>query len=168
MQDSMAHVARRVAAYLLDIVILVAVLAPLGWAVQRVLGIEARTGPEVWRVILINMSLPMWLYFTLSEQSAWGGTIGKRVLGLRVTTRQGERIGLWRALGRTAIKLLPWEMAHTFAFALSPQIGDSSPVQSIGLIAANVLTVVYLAVTAATGGRRSVHDLIMGTEVARR
>ena len=61
-----------------------------------------------------------------------------------------------RALARTAVKLLPWEAAHIFGFALAGAVPDV--VQVSGLVAANVLVLVYFGMAAATGGRRSVHD----------
>jgi hypothetical protein len=51
------------------------------------------------------------------------------------------------------------------AFALSVDLSQFSQVQVVGVAAANVLTVVYLSVAAATGGRRSVHDYVAGTLV---
>ena len=69
-------------------------------------------------------------------------------------------------LGRTAVKLLPWETTHLSAFASSAQPGVSLDVgQLIGLTIADVLIVVYFVVVACTGGRRSVHDCVAATEV---
>jgi hypothetical protein len=71
-----------------------------------------------------------------------------------------------RALGRTAVKLLPWEITHLSAFAFSAQPGVSLDVgQLTGLTIADVLIVVYLVVVACTGGRRSVRDYVAATEV---
>ena len=41
-----------------------------------------------------------WLYFALQESSEQQATIGKRALGLKVTSLTGERIDLGRATGR--------------------------------------------------------------------
>ena len=46
------------------------------------------------------------LYCTLLESSAWQATVGKRALGLKVTSARGERIGFARAAVRFAAKLL--------------------------------------------------------------
>jgi hypothetical protein len=71
-----------------------------------------------------------------------------------------------RALGRTAVKLLPWETTHLSAFAFSAEPGVSFNLgQLIGLSIANALIVVYLVIAACTGGRRSVHDYLVATEV---
>jgi hypothetical protein len=68
-------------------------------------------------------------------------------------------------LGRTAVKLLPWETTQLSAFAFSVQPGVSIDAgQLIGLTIANVLITVYLVV-ACTGGRRSVHNCVAAAEV---
>jgi hypothetical protein len=54
-------------------------------------------------------------------------------------------------------------MAHIFGFALAEQVGEAA--QTAGLLAANGLLLAYLAVLVATRGRRSVHDLLVKTEV---
>jgi len=47
-----------------------------------------------------------WLYFSLCESSSWQGTVGKKVLGLRVTDMNGHRIGFGKATGRYFGKIL--------------------------------------------------------------
>jgi uncharacterized RDD family membrane protein YckC len=156
---------RRAGAYVLDITLLFAVLAPLGFLVEWLLGWWPRTGWEVWTAILWNFSLPVWLYFTWSDGSAGGSTLGKRLLRLRVADRAGGRLPWWRALLRTAVKLLPWELAHIASFALAGDAGTWSLTQFAALAAAYLLTAVYLVVAVLTGGRRSVHDYAAGSEV---
>ena len=45
------------------------------------------------------------LYFILLESSAWQGTIGKRVLGMKVEKLDGSRINLQQASLRYIIKV---------------------------------------------------------------
>jgi len=47
-----------------------------------------------------------WLYFSLMESSSGQATVGKRVLGLKVTDLHGNRIGFARATGRFFGKFL--------------------------------------------------------------
>jgi len=47
-----------------------------------------------------------WLYFSIMESSAKQGTIGKMILGIKVTTITGERISFARATGRFFAKIL--------------------------------------------------------------
>jgi uncharacterized RDD family membrane protein YckC len=47
-----------------------------------------------------------WLYEALLTSSSWQGTIGKRVLRLKVVDEAGNRIGFGRATGRFFAKIL--------------------------------------------------------------
>jgi uncharacterized RDD family membrane protein YckC len=154
---------KRVAAYLIDICLLFATLAPAALLVEKALGIFPHTMWQVWLATVVSFSIPAWLYFWLSDSSRSGATLGKRVLHLKVVRDHGGRVGWLRALVRTAIKLLPWEMAHIFGFALAEQIGPAF--QAVGLIMANGLAFIYLVVLVTSRGRRSVHDLVALTEV---
>jgi uncharacterized RDD family membrane protein YckC len=154
---------RRILAYTVDIVLLFLALAPAATLVERLLGLAPQTPGQVWVAIVLSFSIPAWTYFVLCDSSRSGATLGKRIFGLHTTRRDGGRLNFLKALGRTAVKLLPWEMAHIFGFAIADQVGPV--VQLIGLIAANVLTLVYLIICLATGGRRSLHDLLAATIV---
>lgn len=152
---------RRSAAYLADILLLFAVLFPVGWAVVLATGFSPESGVQIWQATLLNFSIPAWLYFTFSD-SLWGGqTLGKRLLQLKVTDLSGLSLMVPRALLRTAVKLLPWELAHIGGFALA----NAPTVQWACIGLSNLLIVVYLAVAIATHGRRSIHDWIARTEV---
>jgi uncharacterized RDD family membrane protein YckC len=160
---------RRAGAYVLDVVLLFLVLFPVGQLLRFAIGWQPPSSPTglwIWLASALNFSVPTWTYFVLSDSSAGGATVGKSLLGLRVTRVNEGSVGMARALGRTAVKLLPWETAHLSAFAFSAEPGVSLDLgQLIGLTIANVLIVVYFVVAACTGGRRSVHDYVAATEV---
>ncbi len=158
-------VGRRTGAYFLDIALLFAVLGPAGWLTQWALGLTPSTGQQIWATLLVNFSLPTWMYFTGSDASAAGATVGKRWLGLRVSRHDNGRLGVMQALSRTALKLLPWELVHLAAFGLAQDTGQFSTAQGLWLIVANALAVAYFAAVVATRGRRSVHDFVVGTVV---
>jgi uncharacterized RDD family membrane protein YckC len=157
---------KRVGAYLLDVAALFLVLAPVGWLVQRAAGFAPSTGPEIWRTLLLNFSLPTWTYFSLADSSRSGATLGKHAFSLRAARIDGGRIGLPRAILRTALKLLPWELAHVAAFALSTDLAEFGVAQAAGLVVANALMLAYVACAARTRGRSSLHDLVAGTVVS--
>ncbi|HKL49671.1 MAG TPA: RDD family protein [Wenzhouxiangellaceae bacterium] len=154
---------RRVLAYLADVAILFALLGPAGFLVQQAIGYSPSSGPEIWGVLILNFSIPVWIYFWLSDTSARGSTLGKRIFRIRVVA-DGKALGPGRALARTALKLLPWELAHLSAFALSSDLESLSIVQSVGLVIANLLMLVYLWSAFASRGRRSVHDILVHTK----
>jgi len=47
-----------------------------------------------------------WLWFTLAESSKWQASLGKKLLGLKVTDENGERIGFGKANGRYWSKII--------------------------------------------------------------
>src|SRR6266581_3132160 len=49
-------------------------------------------------------ALVVWLYFAAMEASAWRATLGKLVVGVRVTTLDGQRISFGRASARLLAK----------------------------------------------------------------
>jgi len=158
---------RRALAYLLDICIVWAVMGPLVFG-ARALGISAPpTGPGVWLAAVVTFSIPCWIYFTLSDAAARGATLGKRVLGVRVATMEGGRVPPPRALLRTAIKLLPWELTHVSWLLLAPELGAFTPLQTVGMSISSLLTVSYIAVAILTRGERAPHDYVARTHVVR-
>jgi uncharacterized RDD family membrane protein YckC len=120
---SMALVTRRTGAFLVDILLIFAVAGPCGFIIQLLINQPPKTGPGIWINILWNFSLPSWFYFLLCDRSRTGRTVGKRILKLQVVRQMGKRLGWGQALGRTAVKLLPWEIIHFSAFALSKDHG---------------------------------------------
>jgi uncharacterized RDD family membrane protein YckC len=95
----------RFLAYLIDACVLSVVFVPLGFIIG--VGISAGgadvNSPTVPAVnIGLNgfQMLAMWLYYAFLESSSWQGTIGKKVVGLRVTDLYGNRISFGRATGR--------------------------------------------------------------------
>jgi uncharacterized RDD family membrane protein YckC len=96
----------RVLAYIIDAVILSIVFFPLGMAVGIGMGAMGGPDPDSLAMPAINLGLngfqilATWLYHAFCESSPWQGTIGKKVLGLRVTDIDGNQISFGRATGR--------------------------------------------------------------------
>ena len=63
-------------------------------------------------------ALVAWLYFAAMEACAWQATLGKLVVGVRVTTLDGRRIGVGRATARLLAKLLSLALLG-FGFVLA-------------------------------------------------
>lgn len=158
---------RRVGAYLADIVVLFVVLAPLGFVVQRVIGAGPATANEVYVTLIFNFSVPAWAYFALADRSVLGATLGKRWFALRTEAVAGGRVRGSQAFLRTAVKMIPWELAHASAFLIAPSLGEFGAGSVSGMLASYALVLAYLVVAWRTGGRRSVHDLAAMTSVRR-
>jgi uncharacterized RDD family membrane protein YckC len=111
----------RFLAHLIDQVIRGSVAAPLCFiivlpVILRVMNEAERNqepSPEMIGAILGSVFIYLvlafagqWLYEALLTSSAWQGTVGKRVLQLKVTDETGNRIGFGRATGRFFAKFL--------------------------------------------------------------
>ncbi len=63
-----------------------------------------------------TMTVPVTLYFAISESSRAQASVGKRLLRLRVTTMSGGRLPLARSLLRSCVKFVPWECGHVVPY----------------------------------------------------
>lgn len=107
----------RVAAYLLDNIIISAVTTPLVliFLLPSIIKIshaaETNQEPPLELFGAIFLVVPLivagqWLYEALLTSSSWQGTVGKRVLRLKVTDMAGNRISFGRATGRFFSKIV--------------------------------------------------------------
>ena len=168
-----AGIIRRCGAYLVDCAVMTAAFVIL----QTFLFLPLRqrlVGSDEWLMAggvpleiytLLTISLPTWLYFALSEQSSWQATIGKRVFNLVVTDIGGRRIGFGRAMLRTIIKLLPWEVSHLTVNLPTSIMFDPEPKFRFGFLVVFALLVLYPALILLTRRRQSLHDLFTKTIV---
>jgi len=111
-------IVRRSVAFLIDwCVIAVWGSALFGIVVGLSAGVPEGPGSP-WQgqaVGLVTMTIPVLLYFALMEAGPWRGTLGKRVMRLRVQCVDGGAPDFGRTLLRNAIKFLPWECGHLVA-----------------------------------------------------
>lgn len=90
-------------------VVTVIIILPLAFSLgASMAGSSTMTEIQTAGEVLGNIGgiLITWLYFTISESSPWQATLGKKLLGLRVTDEAGNRIGFGRANGRYWSKIL--------------------------------------------------------------
>jgi uncharacterized RDD family membrane protein YckC len=108
----------RLVAYAIDALLLSLVSAPLFAVLARDAGlpqltlqqlvdptmIERYAGPffAVEAIVFVALGL----YFSLMESSSWQATLGKRMVGLRVTDLNGDRISFARATARYFAKFI--------------------------------------------------------------
>jgi uncharacterized RDD family membrane protein YckC len=143
----------RVAAYLIDHVLLGIVVAPFYFilifpSVLRIIQ-QAQENSEPSPEVFASMFgaifmfagaafIGNWLYEALLTSSSWQATVGKRILRLKVTDDQGNRISFARATGRFFAKIL------------------SGMVMYVGFI-----------MVAFMERKRGLHDVMCGTQVLR-
>lgn len=135
----------RVIAAIVDVIIcqiaVIIIVLPLGFALGLSMsGTSTQTEIEAVGSGLgtILGILIQWLYFTAQESSAWQATLGKKMLGIKVTDMNGERIGFGKANARYWSKIL----------------------------SALILFIGYFMV-AFTEKKQGLHDMIAGTLVMR-
>jgi uncharacterized RDD family membrane protein YckC len=137
---------RRVAAYLIDFVLITIGLFVIFLVIGIFIGIALlSTGQDnttnaglTLAVYLIAIVLN-WVYFAGLESSSWQATVGKRAMNLLVTDVYGRRISFGRATGRYFAKIL----------------------------SGFTLLIGYLMI-AFTPRKQGLHDMVAGTLVVRR
>lgn len=131
----------RFLAYLLDSLIVSIVFVPLGFVIGLVMagsGFDENSPVMAFTNLGINAIsiLSGWLYHGFLESSSWQGTIGKKVLGLRVTDMSGNRISFGRATGRY-----------------------------FGMMLSGMICLIGFLMVAFTEKKQGLHDLLAGTLV---
>jgi len=112
---------RRIAAFGVDWVVVALWGAVLFLAVMVSTGARGLNMSNPWiaqGIGLLLMTVPVTLYFALSESSRLQATLGKRLFRLNVSGMTGDRLPLSRSLLRNVVKFLPWECGHTVAHQL--------------------------------------------------
>jgi uncharacterized RDD family membrane protein YckC len=172
MNDSYAGLWPRTKAFALDYLIIVGYLlflVALGLAVNL-------TYPTITQTLFGNpisgqltgflvVTLPVTLYFALLESSAWQATWGKRKLGLRVIRTDGARLSFLRALARTGVKFIPWELAHTCIWQIRFAAEESSPFITAGFAFVWLLAGLYILSLHISKTHQALYDQVAGTVV---
>ena len=131
----------RVLAYILDSLIMSMIFFPLGFVIGLVM-VGSGFDENSPAMPLVNLGtngvsiLAGWLDHACLESSSWQGTIGKKVLGLRVTDMNGNQINFGRATGR-----------------------------DFGLVLSGMICFIGFLMVAFTEKKQGLHDLLAGTLV---
>jgi uncharacterized RDD family membrane protein YckC len=117
---------------------------------------------------MVLVTLPVAHYFAMQESSEKHATWGKHLRGLKVLTVTGEGLTYGHAFLRTAIKLVPWELSHTFLIQSGTTQGQPPQWATMLLLLAWTLVAANIASVLASPERQSLYDRIAGTVVVRR
>lgn len=161
-----AGLARRLRALAWDLPVIAAwavfaVVAGLG--LDWLVGLQPRSPWAYDLQAFLTLILPVILTFAYLEGSGRQATFGKRRVHLVVTDAAGRPPGFRRALVRSAVKFLPWQLAHTAVFQLAA--GSTSPAFVALSIGAQLLVVASLLLMALDDRHRALHDWMAGTRV---
>lgn len=165
-------VGARLIAFLWDYAIIfgyLLLLSGASWLLRPLLTPLFTAGPlsaEITGFLLIT--LPVYLYFGVCEGSKSQATWGKQKMGIVVTDVHGRPIGLGRSLLRSAIKFIPWELAHfTVWHTVLPSGFTERFLYSLFAVVYG-LVLLYLISPLLNKNKQTVYDMIAGTVVRRR
>jgi len=106
-------ITRRFLAFAIDYIIIVLyalTLFGICFVLSESYGLEFTLDPIKGQIIgFLSLTLPVFLYFVLLENSAKKGTFGKQLVGIKVVFSSSNG----SILRRNILKFLPWEIAHT-------------------------------------------------------
>lgn len=165
----MPIVLTRLVAFMLDWVVLFLVfVAPQGvialfwndWPMNNV-----DNGFRAWGWVVLTVSIPSWVYFTLSDSSVGGATVGKKITNLAVRSEESTTLPRSSALVRTAVKLLSWELTHIMIFLPEPFGETLTPFKVAMIVVVNTLMLVWLVVPFLDRRQRAVHDRLAASQV---
>ena len=103
----------RLGAYLVDLIILFVIALVIGF----ILGVLIFAGSSNYNstdafagfmvVFYLIFIIVTWLYFAIQESSPEQSTVGKRVVNIKVTDLEGNRISFGKATVRTIVRFIP-------------------------------------------------------------
>jgi uncharacterized RDD family membrane protein YckC len=170
-----ARIRRRLLAFGVDYVVIAFYLALMTLAGKFLIPTRVMQSlfadPVVGQLsVFLMLTLPVLAYFTLMESSSWKGTIGKRALGLALVTVDHGGLSIYRALGRNALKLLPWELSHTCLWRVPgwPQAPQQPPWFIIaGFVLVWILVGAYILSALLSKRRQTLYDRLSRCFVVR-
>lgn len=114
-------------------------------------------------VSFISLTFPVFLYFLISEKSKSKGTIGKRLLKLKVVNSvENSKANLFL---RNFLKLLPWEIAHIGVYQIAFYQNENIWVWAT-LIVPQVIVFIYIISVFLSKGKQSIYDKLSNTEIS--
>ncbi len=157
---------RRAPAVACDLPVIVAwaVFAGIaGIGLNAIAGSQPRSPWSLDLQAFLTLILPVILTFGYQEGSTRQATFGKRRFRLIVTDVSGRPPGYRRAIIRSGVKFLPWQLGHTAVFHL---LAGSTSLGFVMLsIGAQLIVLASLLTMAIDSRHRALHDWVAGTRV---
>lgn len=167
---------RRLLAFGLDYLVITGYLVVLAGVSLAMLASGLRTAySAAWTTAwsaeamgFVMLTLPVVLYFAVLESSIAGATLGKRAMRLRVRGLDGKRLRPWRSLLRSAVKFLPWELAHFtiwhYVYATTAH-SQPAPWTTISLAFVYALVAAFLITLVVGKSHRTIYDRLASSSV---
>lgn len=160
----LADVWQRLGAFLIDLVVMVGFLALIHLFLSILLSITGQSGLEVANIIyLLGLFILRNFYFILLEAGPRAATIGKRVTGLRVVARSGERLTADRVIARNLMREIEFYLPISFV-ASEILTGEAEWLLALG---GTIWVLIFVLFPLFNKDRMRIGDLLAGTWVVR-
>lgn len=113
-------------------------------------------------IAFFTLTIPVVIYSILTERSSKQGTIGKRIMNIRIIAKKED------ILKRNILKFLPWEIAHTGVHWMYYYTNKNleTPIWVwILLILPQLIIIVYILSIIYSKGKNSIYDRISSTSI---
>ncbi|WP_174616066.1 RDD family protein [Virgibacillus ihumii] len=168
---SYAGVIKRMAAWFIDYLLIITYAALL-FGIASIVYILFFDGlPDTGRVAdeliaFFTLVFPVFLYFFITESGIKHSTIGKRKMKIWIAATNGSSPTLFQVILRNVVKLLPWQVAHTFIFTgMHNDWQISAFTWIIVVMFCYVLTITSFLLLCFRKDHRAVHDILADTVV---
>ena len=159
---------KRLMAYWIDFILLALILCGCQWFLYTLTAgfpfDQLKAGYEIELWVLATISTPVWVYFICSEYY-YQQTIGKRLMKIKVESKDGSAVSLSQIVRRTAVRLFPWETTHLVILVPHPWWSSDESELSYFIYIPNILIMIYIMVLFVSKGKAAVHDRISNTTV---
>ena len=155
---------QRLGAFLIDAVIMVIMLALLALVYQIILSVFGRSGVDFGEVVAtLGVFVLRNFYFILQEVGPRAATFGKRISGLRVVARSGERLTADRVIARNLMREIELYLPLGFV-GMTLFSGD---VDWLLVLGGFVWVLIFVLFPLFNADRMRIGDLLAGTWVVR-
>lgn len=114
----------------------------------------------------LMVTLPISLYFIISDSVIGGQSFGKKKMGIQVADENGSALSVPHTMFRTILKFLPWELSHYLVYRLM-YIGDGEVPLFYYMIGGLIYTLMFIYILTAvfTKKKQSLYDILAKTQV---
>ena len=159
---------RRFVAYMVDFIFLAIVILVFQFALSYLTGFPSSkhltSSWQIYAWVLVSVSLPIYLYFIISERSRKQATLGKNIGKIKIVSRDGGVISTRQSILRNLIKIaIPWEMTHISILFPRPLFSADDPNIPFGIYVVDIILLLYLLVFISMRGKMTIHDYLSKT-----
>jgi uncharacterized RDD family membrane protein YckC len=159
---------RRFVAYLVDFILLAIIILVFQLALSYLTGFPSskhlKTSWQIYAWVLFSVSLPIYLYFIISERSGKQATLGKNIWKIKIVSRSGGVISTRQSILRSLVKIaIPWEITHISILFPRPLFSVDDPNIPFGIYLVDIILLLYLLVFILTKGKMTIHDYLSNT-----